>query len=236
MSRLLLIEDNRELSAALVEALELEGHDVDCAFDGVEGTNAVIGGQYELVVLDVSLPERDGFRVLRTVRDKGVMAPVLILTARAEEDDKLRGFRLGADDYLTKPFGVRELLARVDALLRRRRIDGATLQPQHPIADCSSLVRFGKIEVNRKAQSVHLRAVRVALSPREFQLLIALIDRAGEVVARSELLHSIWRYESGTSTRTVDIHVVQLRRKLELNPSERPNIVTVRKVGYRFDP
>jgi DNA-binding response OmpR family regulator len=148
-----------------------------------------------------------------------------VLTARGEEADKVKGLRLGADDYVTKPFGAMELLARVEALLRRSRLSAPA-----PVLD-----HFGEVEVNRMARTVKRRGDPVALTPKEFDLLVALMDRAGAVVPRSDLLSAVWGYHQDVSTRTVDIHVSELRAKLEPNPARPEHIITVRKTGYRFE-
>jgi DNA-binding response OmpR family regulator len=171
------------------------------------------------------LPGFDGYRVIRTLREDGITTPILVLTARGEEADKVRGLRLGADDYVTKPFGAMELLARVDALLRRSRLSAPA-----PVLD-----RFGEVEVNRSARTVKRHGEPVALTPKEFDLLIALMDRAGSVSPRSELLSAVWGYSQDVSTRTVDLHVSELRAKLEPNPAQPVHIITVRKSGYRFE-
>ena len=235
MTRILVIEDNIELSGALTEALELEGYEVQGVHDGAEGLDEALRGESDLVILDLMLPGLDGYRVLRALRDKGVETPVLILTARAEEEDKLRGFRLGADDYLTKPFGVRELLARVNVLLRRRRSDASAARPTAIASTASPAIHFGDVELHKDARIVRRGGEALSLRPKELDLLIALVERAGRVVSRHELLKEVWGYDSGVTTRTVDVHVFELRRKLEADPGSPRHIVTVWKAGYRFD-
>ena len=172
------------------------------------------------------LPGMDGYRVLRQLRDDGLTMPVLILTARGEEADKVRGFRLGADDYVTKPFGVLELLARVEALLRRSR-PGPSRRPQRVRA----LRRHRR---RRPTRSVRRQGEAVALTPMEFDLLIALLRRQGAVASRLELLTEVWGHSSAVLTRTVDTHIGELRRKLEHDPADPRHILTVRKAGYRL--
>jgi two-component system, OmpR family, alkaline phosphatase synthesis response regulator PhoP len=172
------------------------------------------------------LPGFDGYRVIRTLRGDGIETPILVLTARGEEADKVKGLRLGADDYVTKPFGAMELLARVDALLRRSRLSAPAPSVIH---------QFGEVEVNRAARTVKRRGEPVTLTPKEFDLLIALMDQAGAVVPRGDLLSAVWGYQQDVSTRTVDIHVFALRAKLETNPAQPAHIITVRKTGYRFE-
>ena len=227
MTRILVVEDNADLAFAVTTALESEGFDVVVAGTGPDGVEAARTRDADLIILDLMLPGFDGYRVIRTLRDDEIETPILILTARGEEADKVKGLRLGADDYVTKPFGAMELLARVDALLRRSRRSAA------PVA--ASLDRFGDVEVNRAARTVKRNGEAVALAPKEFDLLIALMDRRGTVVPRGDLLGVVWGYQHDVSTRTVDIHVSELRAKLEPNPAQPVHIVTVRKAGYRFD-
>jgi DNA-binding response OmpR family regulator len=225
MTRVLVVEDNADLAFAVTTALQSEGFDVAIAGTGPEGVESARRRDADLIILDLMLPGFDGYRVIRTLRGEGIETPILVLTARGEETDKVKGLRLGADDYVTKPFGAMELLARVDALLRRSRISAPA-----PVLDY-----FGDVEVNRVARTVKRRGVAVSLAPKEFDLLIALMDRAGAVVPRSELLGAVFGYQQDVSTRTVDIHVFELRAKLEPNPAQPVHIITVRKSGYRFE-
>ncbi len=229
MARMLVVEDNADLAFAVATALQSEGFDVAIASTGPDGVQRARTGDADLIILDLMLPGFDGFRVIRTLRDEGIKTPILILTARGEEADKVRGLRLGADDYVTKPFGAMEFLARVDALLRRSR-----LSAQAP-ALAPVLSRFGDVEVNRAARTVKRNGSGVSLTPKEYDLLIALMDRAGAVVPRGELLSAVWGYQQDISTRTVDLHVSELRAKLEPNPAQPVHIITVRKTGYRFE-
>ena len=228
MTRILVVEDNADLAFAVTTALQSEGFDVAVAGTGPEGVDAARTGDADLVILDLMLPGFDGYRVIRTLRESGIITPILILTARGEEADKVKGLRLGADDYVTKHFGAMELLARVDALLRRSRISASAPAP-------ALLDHFGDVQVNRAARTVKRRGEPVALAPKEFDLLIALMDRAGTVVPRGDLLSAVWGYQHDVSTRTVDIHVSELRAKLEPNPTQPVHIITVRKTGYRFE-
>jgi two-component system alkaline phosphatase synthesis response regulator PhoP len=229
MTRVLVIEDNRDLAFAVVSALESEGFEVIVAESGPEGVEKAQAVAVDVIILDLMLPGFDGFRVLRTLRANAVETPILILTARGEEDDKVKGFRLGADDYVTKPFGAMELVARVDALTRRPRL-------ARPRAAAASVETFGDVEVNRASRIVQRAGEPVALTPKEYDLLLALMNRSGAVTTRNELLTEVWGYQSDVSTRTLDIHVSELRRKLERNPAEPKHILTVRKTGYRFEP
>jgi DNA-binding response OmpR family regulator len=226
MKRVLIVEDNRDLAYGLRNNLEIEGYAVDVASDGDAGLERATTARPDLVVLDLMLPGMDGFRVLRALRAAALTMPVLVLTARGEESDKVRCLKLGADDYLTKPFGVLELLARVEALLRRA--NGTTV-----VATGSD--RFGDIEIDRSTHTVTLRGVVVELAPKEYDLLVALADRNGAVVARLELMRQVWGYSDAVITRTIDTHIGELRRKLENDPAHPEHILTVRKVGYRLE-
>jgi two-component system alkaline phosphatase synthesis response regulator PhoP len=184
-----------------------------------------------LIILDLMLPgPMDGFRALTAIRQAGLRMPVLILTARGEEADKVHGLRLGADDYVTKPFGLSELIARVEALLRRGR--GA----EEPVSGKPESYVFGDVVIDTNGHLVTRGGKRVALTPREFDLLLALVRRPGVALSRVALLRQVWGHQADVLTRTVDIHIGELRKKLEAEPAEPKHIVTVWKTGYRFDP
>lgn len=227
MSTLLVIEDNEDLAFGLETAFENEGFAVEIAGDGSAGLDRVRRGGVDLVVLDLMLPKLDGYRVLRSLRTDDPEVPVLVLTAKGEEANKVQAFALGADDYVTKPFGTLELIARVRALLRRSgRREGAPPP---------SVERFGDIEVNPASRTVYRGGGEVALTPREFDLLLALARRNGAVASRADLLKEVWEYRADIQSRTVDIHVAELRRKLEPDPANPRHILTVWKVGYRLE-
>jgi DNA-binding response OmpR family regulator len=228
-ARILIVEDNPNLAYGLRTGLEIEGYEVQVAEDGETGLERARGWKPDLVMLDLMLPGMDGYRVLRALRDGGSEVPVLILTARGEEADKVLGFRLGADDYVTKPCGVLELLARVGALLRRSRM------ADHRVP-LESVERFGEVEINPASRTVTKGGTAVALSPKEFDLLLALVRRRGAVASRVELLREVWGHRVEVMTRTVDIHIAELRRKLENDPSQPRHILTVWKAGYRLEP
>jgi two-component system alkaline phosphatase synthesis response regulator PhoP len=228
MNRILLIEDNRDLAFGLRNNLEIEGYDVDVAHDGVAGLKAFSATRPDLVILDIMLPQLDGFRVLKTVRQENRSTPVLLLTAKGEEFDKVRGLRMGADDYVTKPFGLLELLARVEALLRRAQ------PPLAPGRDAHEIHRFGNVEVDAAACSVRRASESIELAPKEFSLLLALLRARGAVVSRLQLMQEVWGYTAAVVSRTVDTHIAELRRKLEENPAAPRHILTVRKTGYRL--
>ena len=229
MSRILVVEDNANLAFGLATSLELEGHEVVVAADGEEGLRVARERGISLVILDLMLPRMDGYRVLKSLREEGMEVPVLILTARGAEADKVLGFRLGADDYVTKPFGLLELLARVGALLRRGGHPGQG-------ANGAEVISFGAIEVDPGARAVRRGGREVALTPKEFDLLLALHRRQGGVAGRLELLAEVWGHRAAVMTRTVDMHVAQLRLKLEDDPAEPRHILTVWKAGYRLAP
>src|SRR5439155_55199 len=203
--------------------LELDRGSVE---DGTQGLARARSGGPDLIILDLMLPGMDGYRVLRALRDEGRRMPILILTARGEEADKVRGLRLGADDYVTKPFGVLELLARVEALLRRTAPSGGGAAPPE---------QFGAIEVIPASRTVLRDGRPVGLTPKEFDLLLALLQRRGAVATRMELLTEVWGYSAAVLSRTVDTHVAELRRKLEGDPAAPRHILTVRKAGYRLE-
>jgi DNA-binding response OmpR family regulator len=224
----LVVEDDERVRDLVRIMLAGAGYEVLVAADGPAGLAAARTAAPDLIVLDLMLPGMDGYRVLRALRDERRTTPVLILTARGEESDKVRGFRLGADDYVTKPFGVLELLARVEALLRRANGGGAA-----PDANGDQQI-FGDIAVDTATRTVTRRGEPVCLAPLEFDLLVALLRRGGTVATRLELLKEVWGYRAAVVSRTVDTHVAELRRKLEDDPAEPRHILTVRKAGYRL--
>ena len=223
MSRVLVVEDNSDLAFGLRNNLEIEGYEVEVAQDGRAGLAVARARRPDLVVLDLMLPGLDGFRVLKTLRQDRDCPPILILTARGEEADKVRGLKLGADDYVTKPFGLLELLARVEALLRRTKRG-----PRR------RLETFGDVEVDVAARTVRRRGSGVDLAPKELDLLLALLEADGAAVSRLDLLRRVWGYAAAVVTRTVDTHVAELRRKLEDDPAQPRHVLTVRKLGYRL--
>jgi DNA-binding response OmpR family regulator len=227
MANILVVEDNADLAFGLRTNLEVEGHEVRVESDGVRGLAGIRQSRPDLVILDLMLPGLDGIRLLRALRDGGSSVLVLVLTARGEEADKVRALRLGADDYVTKPFGLLELLARVEALLRRGREAAGSAGTE--------VVRFGDVEICLGPRTVKRGGRPIELTPKEFDLLVALARRRGSVVTRIELLRGVWSYSDAAVTRTVDTHVAELRRKLEEDPSSPRHIVTVRKSGYRLE-
>jgi two-component system, OmpR family, alkaline phosphatase synthesis response regulator PhoP len=228
VQRILIVEDNPDLAFGLRNNLEIEGYEISLAEDGLKGLAEARAVRPDLIILDLMMPGLDGYRVLRTLRDEGDHTPVLILSARGEEADKVRGFRMGADDFVTKPFSLLELLARVEALLRRSPKDGRQPAPE--------LHRFGDVVVDPPGQKVTRMGEEVPLTHREFTLLMALVQRTGLVVTRQELLREVWGHRNQVLSRTVDTHIAELRRKLEDDPAQPRHIVTVRKTGYRLQP
>lgn len=227
--RILIIEDNQNLAFGLQNNLEIEGYRVQVAGSGKQGLEAVRTAPPDLVVLDLMLPQLNGFDLLRKLREGGLHTPVLILSARGEEVDKLRGFRFGADDFVTKPFSILELLARIEALLRRGRGPGdAPLPPRQRVEG------FGEIEIDPNTRLVRRAGREVSLTPKEFDLLWELLRHQGRVVSRLDLIQNVWEYPSSVLTRTVDTHISELRKKLEQDPSQPKHILTVSKVGYRL--
>ncbi|HKS06617.1 MAG TPA: response regulator transcription factor [Gemmatimonadaceae bacterium] len=227
MTHVLVIEDNDDVAFGLRTALENEGFAVSIAADGAAGLAQAKEADVDLIILDLMLPKMDGYRVLRSLRSDGVDAPVLVLTAKGEEANKVQAFSIGGDDYVTKPFGVLELIARVKALLRRAKGKDAERIP--------AVERFGEIEVNPASRTVYRAGQLVSLTPREFDLLLALVRRRGAAASRADLLREVWEYQKEVVSRTVDIHIAELRRKLEADPAKPRHICTVWKVGYRLE-
>ncbi len=225
--RVLIVEDNADLAAGIAYNLEQEGLEVACAETGEAGLDMVRDWKPDLVILDLMLPGMDGYDVLRSVRASGNDVPVMILTARGEEADRVRGFRLDADQYVTKPFGLLDLLERVKSMLRRSAHRAGERRD-------SARIAFGDVVVDPESHSVTRAGQAVSITPRAYDLLMALIRRNGAVATRLDLLREVWGHRGEVLTRTVDAHVAELRRKLEADPAEPRHIVTVWKVGYRF--
>jgi two-component system alkaline phosphatase synthesis response regulator PhoP len=223
--RILLVEDERGLVVTLGDRLHSEGYQVETAGDGKEGLDRATQEPFDLIVLDVMLPRKNGLDVCRDLRQRGLTVPILMLTARSQTVDKVLGLKLGADDYVTKPFDMHELLARIEALLRR-----APSTPPGP----GTIHQFGAIRVDLRRAEVTREAKPVGLTAREFQLLRYFLEHRGATLARQELLKEIWEYHVTTSTRTVDVHVAGLRQKLEKDPGHPKFILTVTGLGYKF--
>jgi two-component system, OmpR family, alkaline phosphatase synthesis response regulator PhoP len=221
--KILLVEDERGLLLTLSDRLRSEGYHVETATDGSVGLEQALAGHYDLIILDVMLPRKSGLDICRDLRQQGFTTPILMLTARGQVVDKVLGLKLGADDYLTKPFDMMELLARTEALLRR------------PVAlVAAGTHRFGNLRVEFRSTTVFRDGEKIPLSAREFQLLQYFIEHRGETVSREELLKNVWGYAALPATRTVDVHVAWLRQKLESDPKHPQYILTVQGLGYRF--
>ena len=225
--RILLVEDEPGLQLTLSDRLRREGYVVETAADGQSGLDKAATGEFDLVLLDVMLPRKNGFDVLRDLRQRGLETPVIMLTARSQVVDTVVGLKLGADDYLAKPFEMMELLARVEARLRRRTTPPATT----PVSEG---YQFGEVRVDFRSAEVFRGTELVELSAREYQLLRYLIEHPNEVISRDQLLNEVWGYNSMPSTRTVDVHVAWLRQKIEPNPRHPQFLLTVHGLGYRF--
>ena len=224
--KVLLVEDEEGLILTLTDRLQSEGFDVKSAADGETGLNFALSENFDLIILDVMLPKKNGYDVCRDLRQKNINTPILMLTAKGETIDKVLGLKLGADDYLTKPFEVIELLARIEALLRR--------SPTQKQTDSAETFRFGNVSVDFRRAEVFKDNETVELSAMEFKLLQFLIENRGQVHSRNELLDEVWGYDAMPSTRTVDVHVAWLRQKLENNPKYPQFIQTVHGFGYKF--
>ena len=224
--RILIVEDNATIAEGIRMNLALEGYTVEVAPSGERGLTQARRWDPELMILDLMLPGLDGYSVLRTLREEGRDFPVLILSARGAETDRLRGFRLGADDYVVKPFSPAELVARVDAVLRR--VDTA---PEHEAA-----IEFDDMTIDPAGRRVVVRGAEVQLTQREFDVLLFLARHPGQVFSRNQLMDAVWQYSFYSDTSTVTVHIRRLRAKIEADPAAPRHIQTVWGVGYRFQP
>ncbi len=224
-AKILFVDDEAGLRLTVSDRLTSEGYDVDTAVDGDDGFEKASGGGYDLIVLDVMMPGRNGYDVCRDLRAQGLRTPIMMLSARGQTVDKVLGLKIGADDYLTKPFEAMELLARVEALLRRGREGGGAPGSGH---------RFGEVRIDFKRTEVFKGDEQLALSAKEFQLLRYFVEHSEETLSRDVLLHEVWGYESTPSTRTVDVHVAWLRQKIEDDPKKPRWIQTIHGFGYKF--
>ena len=221
---ILLVEDEEALRMTLADRLRSEGYAVDFAADGQRGFEMATRLPFDLIILDIMLPRRNGLDLCRDIRKAGLAIPILLLTARGQTADKVVGLKLGADDYVTKPFDTLELMARVEALLRR---------PTQPAAQ--TVYQFGSVCIDIPGTKVTKAGKMVRLSAQEFQLLRYLLEHAGTTLSRDEILREVWGYDAGTFTRTLDVHVASLRQKLENDPKRPELIVTVPGLGYKFE-
>ena len=225
MKRILVVEDDPAMSVALRDGFEFEKYTVEMASDGEEGLRLANRGDHDLIILDVMLPKKSGLDVCKELRKNGSHTPVIMLTARGQEIDKIVGLKLGADDYVTKPFSFMELLARVEAVLRRTQRNAA-----------GDEYEFGKVKLDFRTYQALKDTQPLDLTPREFRILRYFIDHANEVVSRDALLNHVWGYDSSAFTRTVDTHMARLRQKIEDVAAEPRHLITVHRVGYKFVP
>lgn len=229
-ANILLVEDEDALVMTLGDRLRKEGYKVEIASDGQEGSAKAIQTPFDLILLDLMLPRKNGMEVCREIRSAGIITPVLMLTALGQTSDKVAGLKIGADDYVTKPFEMAELMARIEALLRRRGPQRATATA--PANNDSYW--FGSVQVDFRGTTVTRGGKLVNLSAREYQLLHYFIEHRGTTLTRHELLCQVWGYNADTFTRTVDVHVASLRQKLESDPKQPEHILTVQGLGYKF--
>ena len=225
MNRILIVEDDPAMSVALRDGFEFEKYTVEMAADGDEGLRLAQRGDHDLMILDVMLPKKSGLDVCKELRRNGSHTPIIMLTARGQEIDKIVGLKLGADDYVTKPFSFMELLARVEAVLRRMSRNAA-----------GDEYAFGDVTLDFRTYQATKATLPIELTPREFRILRYFIDHADQVVTRESLLNHVWGYDSSAFTRTVDTHMARLRQKIENTPGEPRHLITVHRVGYKFVP
>ena len=229
MRRVLIIEDEPGLVMALTQRLGSEGYAVETAVDGEQGLALGAGEAFDCIILDLMLPRKGGFDVCCDLRGQGINTPIIMLTARGQVADRVAGLRLGADDYLTKPFAMMELLARMEALFRRTEGPASGVTKR-----ASDVYRFGAICVDFRRTTITRNDEPVEMSAREFKLLRYLIEHPGATVSRDELLNEVWGYNTLTTTRTVDVHISLLRQKVEADPRHPRSIVTIHGFGYKF--
>ena len=225
--RILLVEDEPGIVLTLTDRLTNEGYEVTSEEDGVAGSNRALQDSFDLIILDVMLPNKSGLDICQDIRKNDILTPVLMLTARGQVVDKVVGLKLGADDYLTKPFEVPELLARIEALLRRTKMNDQS-------TSTGDTYLFGEIKVDIRGAEVTRDGTPIDMSAKEFQLLHYFVEHKGATLSRDELLNEVWGYDALPSTRTIDVHVAWLRQKLEPNPRRPKYILTVHGLGYKF--
>ena len=227
MNKILIVEDEPNMRTGLKDNLEFEGYEVTLAEDGETGLKNILEGNYDLVMLDVMLPRMSGFDVCKTVRKKGYNIPIILLTAKGEEIDKVLGLELGADDYITKPFGLRELLARIKAVLRRT-------EDKNSAATKDSSIKIGKIDVNFSTYNAFEEGLAVQMTHKEFEILSHLWKNKNTTISREDLLNNVWGYDESPTTRTVDNFILKIRQKIEKDPNHPKIILTVHGIGYKL--
>jgi len=224
MSRILIVEDEPEMLMGLEDNFQFEGYTVLKASDGVSGLEMALSAHPDLIILDVMLPKKSGFDVCRELRAQGSSVPIIMLTARGQEIDKVRGLELGADDYLTKPFSLRELLARVKAVLRRYT----------PAPGATPGLKIGELEIDFTHYTATQNGQAIEFTHKEFEVMKYFLAHKGQTISRSELLDEVWGYDAAPTTRTVDNHILKLRQKIEADPANPKIILTVHGIGYKF--
>ena len=225
MARILIVEDEREMAAGLKDNFEFDGHTVYIAEDGEIGLDMALSEKPDLIILDVMLPKKSGYDVCKEIRAQKLTTPIIMLTARGQEIDKILGLELGADDYMTKPFSVRELLARVKAVLRRS---------EHDDKDIAEKQKIGKITVDFQHYEASDENGKVEFSHKEFEILKYFLANRGKTISRDQLLDDVWGYEAFPTSRTVDNHILKLRKKIETDPARPRHILTVHGIGYKY--
>jgi DNA-binding response OmpR family regulator len=224
MARILLVEDEPQMQRGLRDNLEFEGHEVSVQGDGNSGLQTLLHESFDLVILDVMLPQMSGFDIVRKLREKGIRTPILMLTAKGEEIDKVLGLELGADDYVTKPFSLRELIARVNALLRRAIPGGPG----------DTMMKLGDVLVNFASYIGSKNGKEFSMTPKEFEILKYLWQHRNETVSRDDLLTNVWGYDESVSTRTIDNFILKIRQKIEDDPTHPKTIFTIHGTGYKL--
>jgi len=224
MKKILIIEDEKDMVTGLQFNLEARDFIIVAAYDGETGYEKAISEQPDLVILDIMLPKLNGYEVCKRLKKEVPEMPIIMLTAKSQEAEIVTGLELGADDYITKPFSVLELLARINAVLRRANSE----------SEETEIHKFGNLEINLKNYEARKNGVPLQLSPREYELMRCFIESKGEIVSRAEILNQVWRYDSFPNTRTIDAHVAKLRSKIEDNPEDPKLIITIHGIGYKF--
>ncbi|MBI5474723.1 MAG: response regulator transcription factor [Ignavibacteriae bacterium] len=225
MAKILIVEDDPKMQIGLRDNLEFEGYDVKVVNNGKTGLQEMLDNSYDLVILDVMLPQMSGFDVLKKSREKGIATPIIMLTAKGEEIDKVLGLELGADDYVTKPFGLRELIARVKAVLRRN---------EGQVTSAISKIKLGNLEIDFEGYCAYADGKELAMTPKEFDILKFFWQHRNKAVTRDQLLTNVWGYDESISTRTVDNFILKLRQKIEEDPAHPRVIITMHGTGYKL--
>lgn len=229
MAKILIVEDELHMRMGLKDNLQYEGYHVELAEDGEKGLQKIQAGQYDLILLDAMMPRMSGFDVCRHARKLGIKTPIIFLTAKGEEIDKVLGLEIGADDYITKPFSLRELIARVKAMLRRAEAVGSGISSEGVVS-----ATIGRLSIDFKKYEAFENGSPIKLSHKEFDILKFLLENKNEIVSRADLLEFVWGYEAQPTTRTVDNFILKLRQKTEINPNEPRIIITVHGIGYKL--